>query len=393
MSPTTTIDDVLRQLLMEEAQVCLPGLGTLRRTAQAALVSPLEGKALPPSELVSFNANLVLDDGRLLRALEAQQPGDAAEAQRMLDDFLRNMRENLDAGRAFTIDGIGRFFKHFDGQIRFTPAGDNFSKESFGLPAIDLRPIIRTEKQRHAAMDPLLADPASMAPAAAPEKAIKQRRQWFRQPATNPTDKKTLLYNERLKSILWYVVVIMTAMLLLALIYKTGQYLVGKNVDATQPIVRTETPRQEVPSDRINVAPPPRPFASEEVAPGDPPRLNDPEPEPTSPEATYQEPERLENIAPTETIVTGGSASATSDNVALIATGMFGSQRNVEKNLDRIKAAGFETFAKPEGQLTRIGARLEYQTEDELNLALERLRRLYSDAFVTEINGKVIARD
>jgi cell division septation protein DedD len=394
MSPTTTIDDVLHHLLMEEAQICLPGLGTLRRTAQPALVSPLEGKALPPSGLVNFNVNLVLDDGRLLRALEAQQPDDKAEAKRMLDDFLRNMQENLDAGRSFTIDRIGRFFKHFDGQIRFTPTGDNFSKESFGLPAIDLRPIVRTEKQRRASVDPLLADPASFAPATAPESAVKQRRQWFRRPESDPTaaaDKESLLYNEQLRSILWYVFWGMAALLLLVLIYNVSQYFLGLNVDASSPLARTERPRLEVPNDRINVAPPPRPVDAEEVAPGDPPRLNDPKP--TTPDASYEQAAPTENIAPTEKAAAGGEATSTGDNVALIATGMFGSQRNVEKNLDRIKAAGFDTFTKPEGQLTRIGARLEYQTEEELDLALERLRRLYSDAFVTEINGVVKIRE
>jgi cell division septation protein DedD len=183
----------------------------------------------------------------------------------------------------------------------------------------------------------------------------------------------------------------MAALLLLVLIYNVSQYFLGLNVDASSPLARTERPRLEVPNDRINVAPPPRPVDAEEVAPGDPPRLNDPKP--TTPDASYEQAAPTENIAPTEKAAAGGEATSTGDNVALIATGMFGSQRNVEKNLDRIKAAGFDTFTKPEGQLTRIGARLEYQTEEELDLALERLRRLYSDAFVTEINGVVKIRE
>ena len=72
------------------------------------------------------------------------------------------------------------------------------------------------------------------------------------------------------------------------------------------------------------------------------------------------------------------------DKTAYIATGMYGSQRNVEKNIDRIRAAGFETFARPEGRLTRIGARLDYTAQSELDAAVERLQRLYPDAFVMD---------
>jgi len=373
----TTINDTIRHLLMEEDQVCLPGLGTLRLQQQPALISPIETRAMPPSETVSFNANLVLDDGLVVRYMEEHSGYGRAEAEALLAEFLRDMREILDAGRSFTIDGVGRFFKHFDGQLRFTAEGENFSKDSFGLPMIELRPIVRNEKQRRMATDPLLAqtNPAfsenpDPAPAAAPPKK---------------SGGKALLYDPKLRKALWYVVALLAIMLVCAALFKIAQYAGGGYAENKTPA--REEPASPIPPDRVNVAPGPPAVDAEDVRPGEAPRLGDSpranrpyeQPDDTGEPPTNAEPPT--NVAPSQPATTG--------NVALIATGLFGSQRNVDKNTDRIRSAGFATFARPEGRLTRIGARLEYDSEDELFNALNRIRRLYGDAFVMEINGEV----
>lgn len=365
---STTINDTIRHLLMEEDQVCLPGLGTLRLQKQPALISPIEARAVPPSESVSFNGNLVLDDGLVVRYLEENAGYGRAEAKALFDEFLRNMRENLDAGRSFTIDGVGRFFKHFDGQLRFTAGGENFSKDSFGLPMIELRPIVRTEKQRRMAADPMLAQTSS-APAAAPGKE---------------TAKTGLLYNPQLRRGLWYVAALLAILLVGSALFKIAQYAGGRYADNNTPVIEEPAPR--IPSDRVNVSP--GPVDAEDVRPEDPPRLDDPPPASETYVQPAPEAEPPTNAAPPTNIPPVAAQPAPTDNVALIATGLFGSQRNVNKNIDRIRSAGFETFARPEGRLTRIGARLEYDSEEELFNALNRIRRLFEDSYVMEINGE-----
>lgn len=387
----TTINEIIRHLLMEEEQVCLPGLGTLRLLPQPALISPLEGKASPPSEHVSFNANLVLDDGRILRALEDREGLTHEDALLQLGEFLRNMQENLDAGRSVTVDGLGRFFKHFDGQISFTSGGDNYSKDSFGLPAIELRPIVRTEKQRRSAADPMLANP-TIAPAAAP---LKNRLKWAKRLRSNPNDsenKEGLLYNPELIKLLWWFVYGIGMLLALFVLLKIGQRILSSATDP-DPIVRTETNRIKVPADRINVAPGPKPVDADQVAPDEPPRLNDPVEEnqpyvqPADAPVRDRDGNTAINVPPPAdaTVPSTSNPLTTTDKIAYIATGMYGSQRNVEKNVDRIRAEGFEPFTRPEGsRLTRIGAKVEYTNQSELDAALERLQRVYFDAFVLE---------
>lgn len=389
---STIINDTIRHLLMEEEQVCLPGLGTLRLLPQLALISPLEGKAAPPSEQVTFNANLVLDDGRILHALEEREDLSHEDALHQLGEFLRNMQENLDAGRSFTVDGLGRFFKHFDGQISFTSSGDNYRKDSFGLPTIELRPIVRTEKQRRSAADPILAN-STTAPAAAP---AKKRLQWANRLRSNPDTPeniKGLLYNPELRKLLWWVAAVIGTLLVLFIILKLGQQLLSRTTDV-DPIARTESSRIKVPSDRVNVAPGPKPVDADRVAPEEPPRLNDPVEEnqpyvqPADPPVRDREGNTTIAVPPpADTAVPSTTnPAATTYRTAYIATGMYGSQRNVEKNIDRIRAAGFDSFTRPEGRLTRIGAKVEYTSQDELDAALERLQRNYSDAFIMDEN-------
>lgn len=373
---SSAITDTIRRILMEEEQVCLPGLGTLRLLPQPALISPIEGKALPPSEQVSFNANLVLDDGRLLRELKENDLLPAATAAYQLEEFLRNLRENLDAGRSVTLDGVGRFFKHFDGQLKFTAAGENFSKDSFGLPGLELKPIIRTEKQRRVAIeDPMLAGPgkaAQSAPAAAPTSRVG-----------------VLLHHPDLRRILWYVAAVLGVILALCLLYLLGQTIGSALADDPKtPVARVEEDRS-TPPPVIAPAPSANPVDARQVAPDEPPRLNTPESNPTTSQPANSEPATTQ--PENSTTVRTPSNSTNGQKVSLIATGLYGSSRNVEKNLQRIREAGYTPFSRAEGRFTRVGVRFEYQDDEDFFEALNAIRRRFSeDAFEMERNGEKV---
>lgn len=372
----------IRGLLMEEGKVCLPGLGTLQLSAQAALVSPVEGKALPPSERVTFNENLVLDDGRLLEYLVSKTDTDPEVLNNELSGFLASTTEALDAGRSFSIEGVGRLFKHYDGQMRFTASGDNYSKESFGLPEIALQPIVRTEKRRSSTPQDPMAVPSSK---------------------TTAAPGKGLLQDPALRQVLWYVAAVLGVILLAVVLWRLAQTIASTNDE--DPLRPQAT---EIPEGRLNVPPPqtrtaPPPVDADRVRPEEPPRLNQPptqeknntnsgetssdgEDDGSSGRAEESAPDRT-NVRPPATTPPPGNR-----NVALIATGLYGQDRNVEKNLRRIKEAGYEAYSRPEGRLTRVGIRLSYNTEEELFEALNTIRRRFtSDAFVTEINGEEVS--
>jgi nucleoid DNA-binding protein len=389
---SSLITDTIREILMEEQHVCLPGIGTLRLSPQVAMISPIEGKATPPSERVIFNSNLVLDDGRVLSSLEDIPILSKDEAKMLLGEFLANITENLDAGRSVTLEGIGRLFKHFDGQLRFTAGGENFSKDSFGLPDIDLKPIARTEKARPVAV-PIGADPmlATTSPAAAAEKPAKRRS-----PAATGKWGEFLSHPD-LNRYLWYFAAILATLAILTLGYLLVQTIAKSYADdkPITPITRVE--RQPVVVEEPAVRTPLPPVDADRVIPEEPPRLRDtPAAEKPKP---FEQPASEPATAPPQASTPAAINPATTPdnnrpyNIALIATGMYGSKANVTKNKARINKLGFEAFDRQDGRYTRVGVRLQYTSKTDLMETLQALQKTYNDAFVMEINGKKVRID
>lgn len=375
---------------MEEQQVCLPGIGTLRLSPQAAVISPIEGKVTPPSNRATFNSNLVLDDGRILGSLKEIPILSDQEAEHLMAEYLKDIRDTLDAGRSVSLEGVGRLFKHFDGEIRFTAGGENFSKESFGLPAVELKPIARSEKQRRTAADPMLAGTTDAAAVGIPPRSTatvteKPKSTW-----------QQIIHHQDLKQILWYVAAIMATVAILSLGYlllKTVADNSGSDpmarVDA-QPVKVTEpATRQPLP-----------PVDADRVVPEEPPRLNDArsaEPAPfeqPEPGSTTSSPSPTAGNGTDEPAVTDPpTQSGTPYNIAFIATGLYGSSTNVSKNKDRISQTGFEAFARAEGRYTRVGVRVQYTERGDLMETLRAIQKQYDDAFVMEINGEKVRID
>lgn len=323
---------------MEEGRVCLPGIGTLLVVQQPALVSLIEGRATAPAARVSFNANLVVDDGRLVRQIGEPE---------LVQQFLQQTRQSLDAGRTVLLEGVGRLFRHPDGEVRFTPGGDNFSKESFGLPNLDIRPIVRQEK-------PV-------------EEPTPRRRP---KPVRQIQDSE---FGRRYGNVAWYAAALAGILTVLFLLFR----LAGTVSDVFGSNTTTAVPR-----DRLNVPPRPRTapatIDANEVQPEPPPRMNE------APEAVEETNTRDESSAPVPP-----AEEAAPTNVAIIAIGLFGRQRNVDKQTRRLSEAGYTPYTDQEGRNTRVGVRVTYQEEAELNRVLREIRARYTeDAFVMRVNGE-----
>lgn len=386
--------------------MCLPGIGTLRLTPQAAVASPIEGKVTPPSDRATFNSNLILDDGRILQSLEEVPVLSPEEAKFLLTEFLKNIKDDLDAGRSVTLDGIGRFFKHFDGEVRFTAGGENFSKDSFGLPDVELKPIARAEKVRTAAIgkptsggavDPLAA-PAAGAGAHTGGATTSGRST----PAKKQGKLAAVLNHPDLRQILWYVVAFLATIAILLTAYLLLQKVIKFYAD--EPVARVETPSLQV--EEPPVRQPKPPVDADRIVPEEPPRLNE-----VRARTTVQEPAPFEQPAPdtaknppastsrtgvadettnVPTSTTPPPAPASTYNTGYIAVGLYGSDANVTKNKQRINTAGYEAFSRADGRYTRVGVRVEYTNRADLLETLRAVQKIYDDAYVMEINGEPV---
>lgn len=383
---STLIIDTIREILIEEQQVCLPGIGTLELRAKPVLLSPAEGKITPPGSEVNFNPDLLLDDGRIHQRLADIPVLSPAEAQGLLDNFLAQMQEELQKGQTFSLAGIGRFFRRHDGELQFTATGENFGKAAFGLPELELRPIARTERAKaSAAADPNIAtDPLS---APAPRRPTPANDQ---PPATEKDSWSTRLaavfYHPDFRNVLWYIFFGLVALVILlsgywgikALIRNTGN--TTPVPPPTAPLVVEDPPaRRQLP-----------PVDAERVGPGEPPRLDEARKTATSSAARQNDALPRSEVRATETAAEAQAAAPIPYNIAFIATGLYGSTANVRKNEQQIRKAGYEAFQRTEGRYTRVGVRVQYTDRGDLTETLRAVQRMYDDAFVMEINGETV---
>ena len=403
-----TVESTLRAVLMEENQLCLPGLGTLRLHVQPATVGGYRGQAAPPAERVGFLPNLTLDDGRLLQALIEKQGLERVDAQLMLDGYLRSLREQLDAGRSVAIPEVGRFFKKHDGTLTFTPGEQNFSKATFGLPTVLATPIKRMERQRSAAADPLSVTAGAGATTGGTVAAKASLTQRVRE---------RLAGESRPQQWLWAVVTALALVLLIVLLFLLVQSItsaaaddplrpVADNDEVYVPAPRPSRPGEEaVPASRLDPDAPPR-LGDRRTPPSGDNALTTPAQPPAGGSTIVPAPATAppsagptgtnSTIAPTaptrEPIATDTPTSPTGRNEALIAIGLFGSPANVRKNVSRLEAAGYEAFSLAEGRNTRVGARVLFRNDRELNDAVAELRERFEvKAFVYRLNGELQA--
>ncbi len=289
------------------------------------MVSLMEGKAAAPCARVAFNGNLVVDDGRLRR--EVGQ--DEAEA------FVRHAGESLDAGRTVLLEGIGKLYKHQDGEVRFSAGPDNFSKETFGLPEINLKPIVRKEKP--------LQEPA---------------------PVASPTSQAPVLagpisWQNKYGGALWYAAGLAGLLLILYLLFKLGGAIGQEFASGEEENLPRERVNEPAKAEREVTT-----FDANDIRPDAPPSLNDPT------ESASVAPQR-------------------EWNTAIIAIGLFARQRNVDKQVRRLTEAGYTPYTDSEGRNTRLGIEVRYQDEGKLLQILRDVRARYTeDAFVMRVNGE-----
>jgi cell division septation protein DedD len=136
----------LEQILFEHGQVALAGLGSFVTQNIPANVDYAGGTVSPPGKILTFNENLVVDDGLLTHALAQAQGTDLKEAEAMVATVVGEIKQQLDQREIVALPGIGRLYKNYVQKIQFLPDAVNFSRENYGLPQVQYSPIARSRE-------------------------------------------------------------------------------------------------------------------------------------------------------------------------------------------------------------------------------------------------------
>ncbi len=365
-------------VLMREGQLVLPGIGLFSLQVQTATISMIEGRAKPAGKKAVFNPNLLLDDGRLLRYWMQHKGWSSDKAQTSLENSCQAILDQLGQGESVSLSGIGRLFRDYNGDIKFTPSEQNLDTATFGLPAVPIAAVVRTERAvaptSSAAMHPSTvtttlrmpstSSAAGSSAAAASPAAFLQQAYAF------------------LQSYVWHI-----AAATLLLFVLTTWYLGRKDrpttAAASEIAGNRSTTTEDTAMEESNTT-----VEASTIEPIVPPAIEDERGEAYAfgEEGTATDKNTTTNnppATPPQNEQPATTAPSSAANFAVIAVGRYGKKENVEKMISRIEAAGYVAYSRQGNGLTRVGVQYAYKSEGELDEALTDVRRRFSqDAFI-----------
>jgi hypothetical protein len=320
MVQTLDIGACVASLLFENNSVSLPGLGSITTQYQSATIDHVQGKISSPAKALTFDTNLVLDDGLLAETAARRYEVPLHIAAEAVTDYVRGIQNTLDRREMFELSGVGRLYRDFEQKIQFISDEHNFNPESYGLPTVQYYPVVRRTTQ----------DAASPTPVPSP---AARRTGWWQ------------------RNMVWWIA---AAMLILA----AGIYWIQVGSKPSDPAEETA----QIPEELHNV--PPGGVTTE------------PTEEPASPPPPPAEEEEIvdESEAPT---------LPPDQQVCTIRLGRFGNADNVKRLVKKAQTLGLNPYTKKVGGLTEVGLTFEYSEESEIKETLRLARRsLAKDAVV-----------
>ena len=134
-------------LLKHHDCVIITGFGGFILNKKPAYINQITKKIYPPSKSISFNKNLVENDGLLANYLSQIENISYEEASLEILKFSRKSSLKLARGEAIVFENIGQLVLNSKQNIDFTiDTNTNFSQESYGLTSFSLPENIESNK-------------------------------------------------------------------------------------------------------------------------------------------------------------------------------------------------------------------------------------------------------
>ena len=138
------VANYINDLLYRYECVILPGFGAFITQQNPARIDRSSNEFYPPVKTVSFNRQLLNNDGLLANHIVEAEGIEYREALNRIDAFVEELHYVLKENGLVKLENIGRFLVNESEKVEFEPAAKtNFLKESFGLSSIQTAPVIR----------------------------------------------------------------------------------------------------------------------------------------------------------------------------------------------------------------------------------------------------------
>lgn len=138
------VADNIAELLFSKDLVIVPGFGGFVAEEVGADVDQVLGKISPPAKKITFNANLIVNDGVLGSFLMERYSLSKLSAEMEIEDFVKKSNILLDNREIIVFPNLGRLYKDFQGTFKFLQDNSNHNSDVFGLGDVHARPVLRS---------------------------------------------------------------------------------------------------------------------------------------------------------------------------------------------------------------------------------------------------------
>lgn len=192
------INRYIKDLLFVYDCVIIPDFGGFVTNYHSAEIRGNIHSILPPSKVVSFNKNLVHNDGLLMNFISRKEGISFESANNAVNNFVKRVNKHLSTGEKVPFHGIGSFISENGQNLQFEPElAHNFLVDSFGLCPVSISEVQTTPFQSKSKETPKRAPYKGKSPITVNRSAIR-----------------ALLKNKRSRSFLIGVPIILTIALL-----------------------------------------------------------------------------------------------------------------------------------------------------------------------------------
>ena len=140
------ISSYIFELLQSHDCVIVPNFGALVARNISAKISSDGSKIFPPNKELSFNKNLVKNDGLLINAISSNENISYEGAEQKITNWVRRTNKKLEKQRYIEIKNIGSISLENTKYVFVPNHNSIFLKSSYGFNSIDSSQITRRQK-------------------------------------------------------------------------------------------------------------------------------------------------------------------------------------------------------------------------------------------------------
>lgn len=138
------LDHYISQLLFRYDCVIVPNLGGFVTNYKPASIHPIKNTFYPPSKGISFNKNLIHNDGLLANAISQENRITYEKALIIIEEAVAKIQHDLKNRKKIAFDNVGVLFYDQDNRLQFEPSAVvNYLLESYGLSSFQQFPVKR----------------------------------------------------------------------------------------------------------------------------------------------------------------------------------------------------------------------------------------------------------